>query len=98
MISDDTLMGTCLMTFLVQRTGWFGQGILLQCQQKRPGQSVCSNHPSPFLDIIKSFCLSVKVKDQGADFFRLSPKNRHVQTHTHSITWYKKILSEKMIS
>ena len=35
MISDDTLMGTSLMTFPVQGTGWFGPGNFTAVKQKK---------------------------------------------------------------
>lgn len=49
MISDDTLMGTSLMTFPAQGTGWFGPGDFTAVKQKGPGYPVCSNHQSLFL-------------------------------------------------
>lgn len=48
MISDDTLMGTSLMTFPVQGTGRFGPGYFTAVKQKGPGHPVCSNHQSLF--------------------------------------------------
>lgn len=48
MISDDTLMGTSLMTFPAQGTGWFGPGDFTAVKQKGPGYPVCSNHQSLF--------------------------------------------------
>lgn len=59
MISDDTLMGTDLMTFLVQESGWFGRGFLLQCNKNV--QDILSH--KLFLGIITSLCLSVEVRD-----------------------------------
>lgn len=46
MISDDTLMGTSLMTLSVQGTGLFGPGNFTAVKQRGPGHPVSSNHLS----------------------------------------------------
>lgn len=66
MISDDTLMGTSLMTFSVQGTGWFGLGNFTAVKQKGPGHPVCSSHQGLFLWCLKSLCIAVKVKKHQA--------------------------------
>lgn len=45
MISDDTLMGTSLMTFPVQGTGWFGRGNFTAVKQKRSRTSCLLKSP-----------------------------------------------------
>lgn len=55
MISDDTLMGTSLMTFPVQGTGWFSPGNFTAVKQKGPGHPVCSNHQSLFFLVSQIF-------------------------------------------
>lgn len=60
MISDDTLMGTSLMTFSVQRTGWFGPGNFTAVKQKGPGHPVSSNHQSLFFGI-SNLCTAVEL-------------------------------------
>lgn len=101
MISDDTLMGTRLMTFL-QETGWFGQGILLHCN--RSVQDILSAHntretfPPPIL--IKSLCFSVKVKDHEAikQFFSLSLwKVTYTHMHTRHIVKQKPLVLKRKI-
>lgn len=46
MISDDTLMGTSLMTFSVQGTGQFGPGNFTAVKQRGLGHSVSLDHLS----------------------------------------------------
>lgn len=85
MISDDTLMGTSLMTFPVQGTGWFGPGNFTAVKQKGPGHPVCSNHQSLFFWYLKFVHCSQSVASLKQIFFSPSPKrdkaNTHVCTH-----------------
>lgn len=47
MISDDTLMGTSLMTFPVQGTGWFGPGNFTAVKQKGSRTFCLLKSPQP---------------------------------------------------
>lgn len=62
MISDDTLMGTSLMTFPVAGLAW-----QFCCSEKKRSRKhpVCSNHHSPFFDMLTFLCLAVAVKYHG---------------------------------
>lgn len=66
MISDDTHMGTSLMTFSVKGSGWFGLGNFTAVKQKGPEQPDCSNHQRVFFGTLKSLCIAIQVKHHRA--------------------------------
>lgn len=79
MISDDTNLGTGLMTFLVQGTGWFDPGNFTAVKQKSPGCPICSCCQSLLL-----ITLSVTHR-QGMQTILSTSLNQTWQTHMQCV-------------
>lgn len=60
MASEDTLMGTSLMIFPVQETGWFGPGNFTPVTNMGPGHPACLDLMGLFSGAL-NLCILFKV-------------------------------------